>query len=298
MRKFGIFMLVGFAIVAIGLALLTSASVNAAVGLRNTCAPEITLLNQDPYPAVPGDYVKVVFQITGLEEKSCGTLSVNLVEGFPFSLEPGEQALKKFESGYFVRDFSNAIVVPYKLRVDKAALDGENELDVVLSFGKPGELLTQLHTFNITIEANPIDFDVFVKDFDNSTNLLTLQLVNVGEGDAEAVVVEIPKQSGIEVKGARKEVVGSLDAHDDTTTKFEALPRDSSFNVSIYFNDELDNRLKITKEVEFDRDAFLNRRGSGSKERSPYFYATIVLAVLLLLTWMRGIFRFRRRRKH
>ena len=32
-----------------------------------SCVLDTTLLNQDPYPAVPGDYVNLVFQVTGLQ---------------------------------------------------------------------------------------------------------------------------------------------------------------------------------------------------------------------------------------
>ena len=53
------------------------------------CNPDASLINQDPYPAVPGDIVKVVFQVDGTDNPECGTVTLEIIPEFPFSLEPG-----------------------------------------------------------------------------------------------------------------------------------------------------------------------------------------------------------------
>ncbi len=47
------------------------------------CSPDASLINQDPYPAIPGDYVKVVFQIDGLENPECGIVTFGIKEEYP-----------------------------------------------------------------------------------------------------------------------------------------------------------------------------------------------------------------------
>ena len=47
------------------------------------CTLDISLINQDPYPAIPGDYVKVVFEIDGLENPNCGTVTFGIKEDYP-----------------------------------------------------------------------------------------------------------------------------------------------------------------------------------------------------------------------
>jgi hypothetical protein len=60
----------------------------AEASVLNGCDLTATLLNQDPYPATPDDYVKVVFKIEGLQNPNCKAVSFELMPEFPFSLDP------------------------------------------------------------------------------------------------------------------------------------------------------------------------------------------------------------------
>jgi len=40
------------------------------------CNLDAKMINQDPYPAVPGEYVKVVFELTGISSLDCGLLNL------------------------------------------------------------------------------------------------------------------------------------------------------------------------------------------------------------------------------
>ena len=51
------------------------------------CNPAVSLINQDPYPAVPGEYVKLLFQISGVSNPECASTSVELKPSYPFSLD-------------------------------------------------------------------------------------------------------------------------------------------------------------------------------------------------------------------
>ncbi len=45
------------------------------------CELNTTLLNQDPYPAVPGNYVKLVFQVKGVDNSECNDIIFELLDG-------------------------------------------------------------------------------------------------------------------------------------------------------------------------------------------------------------------------
>src|SRR3990167_209252 len=92
------------------------------------CGLDISLLNQDPYPTVPGDYVKVVFQISGLSDPSCQDVDFWFDDSYPFTLDPGLEKKILLKSGTYVQDYSDVVLAPYKLRVDKEALDGNSEI--------------------------------------------------------------------------------------------------------------------------------------------------------------------------
>jgi len=49
------------------------------------CNLDVSLINQDPYPATPGDYVKLVFQVNGVSNPQCGTVEFELLEQYPLS---------------------------------------------------------------------------------------------------------------------------------------------------------------------------------------------------------------------
>ena len=48
------------------------------------------MLNQDPYPAVPGEYVNVVFQIEGVENSKCDEVYFDLIADYPIRLDPNQ----------------------------------------------------------------------------------------------------------------------------------------------------------------------------------------------------------------
>ncbi|MEK6850524.1 MAG: hypothetical protein AABX85_03040 [Nanoarchaeota archaeon] len=52
-----------------------------------SCSPTVTLLNQDPYPVIPGEYVKLVFQIEGLANSECGKVYFELIEDYPMKFD-------------------------------------------------------------------------------------------------------------------------------------------------------------------------------------------------------------------
>jgi hypothetical protein len=185
------------------------------------CDLRVSLLNQDPYPATPEDYVKVVFQVTGVENPECKEVRLKLIESYPFSLDD-EKEIKIF-GGTSVIEYKDVWMVPYTIRVDKNAIDGENEIEIRHTYDSGSDWSSYTSgRFNITIEDARTDFEVFIKDYNPLTNIITFEILNIGESDVEALTIEIPKQENIEIKGANRNVVGDLDSNEYTTAEFEA----------------------------------------------------------------------------
>lgn len=65
----------GIGLVVLGLFVIFGMS----FAIAETCGLDVGLINQEPYPAVPGEYVKVVFQITGVDNPECGKIDFELV---------------------------------------------------------------------------------------------------------------------------------------------------------------------------------------------------------------------------
>jgi len=273
--------------VVIVLLLMMSVSFVAA----EACDLNITLLNQDPYPAVPGDYVKLVFQVKGIANPECNDIIFNLPEDYPIEFNPGESGIKTFEKVDYIKDYESSILVPYEVRVNENAIDGANPIEV---FVQSRHDATVSKIFNLEVDDVRADFEVYVKDYDYSTNEMTLEVLNIEESDIEALIIEIPKQNTIEVKGSSRTVVGDLDSNEYTTADFEAMPSDGEFKINLIYSDTINTRRTIEKTVNFDSSYFTNRK-ADMKTTSKTTYVVWAVIIILVGWWI--VKKFKKKKK-
>jgi hypothetical protein len=245
------------------------------------CNLNVSIINQDPYPANPGEYVKVVFQIDGLENPECGTVTFQVKEEFPFSLKPGTENPIEIRSGTYNRKFSSFYIAPYEILVDKDAIDGDTPIEVSYS----SNAVEKLKEFDINIENTQVDFEIYIKDYNPSTKELTFEILNIEDNDIEALSIEIPKQVNIEVKGANRKVIGDLDSNEYTTAEFEATPKDGKIELKIIYTDIINVRREITKEVMYDSSYFEQRNGQDKKQ--PIWAYVLGALVIVFIVWNR-----------
>lgn len=246
------------------------------------CELKVSLINQDPYPAIPGDYVKVVFQIDGLSSTTCGNVEFGLKEDFPFSLDPNttNPITIKSGTGTSSKEYSSFYVAPFKLRVSEDALDGDALLETYYSSDSSIEFLND---FNISVEDTRADFEVYVKDYDSLTSTLTFEILNTAKSDIQALTVEIPKQDNIDVKGANRKVIGDLDSNEYTSAEFEATPSDGTIDLTLIYTDSINVRRTMNKTIVFDSAYFMDR--NGSRGSSKVWIYVIVLAIIAWIVW-------------
>lgn len=252
------------------------------------CDIDATLLNQDPYPAAPGDYVKLVFQIEGINGAGCDDITFNLLADYPIQFNPGESGLRTFKKADYIKNYKSNILVPYKVRVDAEALDGANPVEVRMQ--NKGDA-PQIIAFDIEVNDVRADFEVYIKDYDYSTNEITFEILNIEESDVEALTVEIPKQENIIVKGAARKVVGDLDSNEYTTADFEAVPSNGEITISLTYSDTINTRRTITKTVSFESSYFTGRKADQST-RSKWTYIFWAAIIIVIIYWI-----FKRRKK-
>jgi len=247
---------------------LFSFSVNAA------CNLEVTMINQDPYPAVPGDYVKLVFQVTGTNNPECRQVSIELLERYPISFDPGESSIVMVSGGTYERDYASYLIAPYKVRLDEDALDGENKIEVRYGTGNLSEYYS-LKSFNIEVEDTHADFEIYIKDYDPVTKTLTFEILNIAESDVEALTLEILPQDNIKIQGTKTKIVGDLDSNEYTTADFTAIPESGEIKVKISYSDAINKRRTLEKVVVFEPEYFtLSEEGTG---RAWYVYLIYIV---------------------
>ena len=246
----------------------------------DVCDLSVSLLNQDPYPAVPGDYVKLVFQVEGLESPDCSDITFNLLEDYPIEFNPGEDGTRIFSKVDYIKDYESNLLIPYEVRVDEDALDGANPIEANIQNTGDAPLSK---TFNIEIDDVRADFEVYVKNYNYQTHELELEILNIAESDVEALTVEIPKQEGINVKGPNRVVVGDLDSNEYTSADFEATVSDGSVVLNLIYSDTINVRRISTKTIAFD-SSYFTERVTDKKTTSIWtylFWGVVVIFVIV-----------------
>ncbi len=243
----------------------------------SSCNLNISLVNQDPYPAIPGDLLKLVFQVDGIDSINCGNIEISLSQDFPFTFDPSSEQTYTIKSGTYNKNYKTYFQAPFKLRVDEEALDGENSIELKYSISnqQSGSYLTK--QFQIEVKDVRADFEIFVKDYDSST--MTFQILNIGKEDISAVTMEIPKQDGVYISGANKNIVGDLDSNEDTTADFNLITNVSNIDTTIYYTDSTGERRNISKTVSFDSEYF----SSSSNNSSPSLWSYLIYLLIILV---------------
>ena len=247
---------------------------------ESTCDLDVTLLSQDPYPAVPGDYVKLVFQLSGIESPDCGDISFELLENYPVEFNPGEDGIRSFNKVDYIKDYESSILIPYEIRLNKDALDGSNEMEITIQNKGDAEVTK---TFNLETKDVRVAFEAYVTNYNYATNELTIEVLNIESSDVEALTLEIPKQDGILVKGPNRIVVGDLDSNEYTSADFEAIVDDGDFNINLIYSDSINVRRTVDQTVHFDSSYFTGRIADQPKKMGTGSYLGIGAVALLVI---------------
>lgn len=254
------------------------------------CNLDVTLLNQDPYPAQPGDYVDVVFQVTGVNNRDCGEIKVTLIEDYPFTLDPGVSATRTIMGGTTVPRYSSFFMAPFRLRVDENAIDETTTLAIRTSAKGVGNTTFKDFEFDIEVEDAIADFEVYVSDYSKAEKSFSLEVLNIADTDVEAIVVEIPQQENIFFEGANYNIIGDLDANEYTTADFDATAQDATFMVKISYSDATGVRRSLEKQVVFNSALFPQE----AEKKTPWTTYIGVVIVLAIIVWW---FFFRKKKK-
>lgn len=277
--------------------------------ITNTQYLRTTFVNQNPYPADPGSYVDVLFQIENIGTKSAENVTVEIVPQYPFSLDTGVSAINNIGRIAGLQTGNNAFQVKYHLRVDNNAIDGDNEIKLKYSVGDGSAY--KITTFNISVSNPRTDFDVVAQD---ST---TLAIANIGSNTASSVIVSIPEQEDFRVSGASSSIIGNLNAGDYTLATFQITQNMPMTNVStrnftrgttnnnltvdISYTDTLGIRRTVEKNVPF---AFISSNitgqiitrteGFSSSNNGILYIAIGVVGIVVVVVFIR--YRSRKRK--
>ena len=262
------------------------------------CRLNAELINQDPYPGVPGEYTEVLFQISGISSCDNG-VKAELILDYPFSLDSGNPIRTLTSQTFAGSGVNSNWNILYKLRIDPNAIEGTHEVELRYKDrldNNPDNFFFK--KFDIEVQEVRTDFEVHVQNYNIKQRLVTFEILNTGNQDIEALTVEIPKQDNIDIKGSNRNIVGDLDSNEFTTADFEATPKEGEINLKLYYTDSIDERRMLEKTVYYDPSYFVDSLENQQANNSGSYIAFIIIAVLVALFFWRRHKKKKHKKKH
>lgn len=212
----------------------------------------IVMSRYDPFPAEPDKYMTLWIKVQNEGPIDAKNVSLELLDTYPFSLDASEERVRSFGT---VKP-TEPILVEYRVRVDRDALDGRNPIDLKIGTGF-GDFF--IKSFDITVESKVVDFAVgsllseperLYSDTEN--NKLIINLQNIGEATAKLVKTELTLPEGFTPSESYSDEysIGSIEAETSEDAIF-FIDIDKSVKageylgtLKVFYKDETDDEFK------------------------------------------------------
>lgn len=225
--KTSILLLISAVLIAIFAQSITAAS-GYNVHSRDFGATDVVFLNQDPDPAEPGDYLELRWKVVKYGNAEVTDLTYTLDLEYPFYFDSSDTATKQLGDWYAYSDDNEYYTLYYKVRVDDDAVEDTYTLKLIEKNNRDQGTTVTEHdvrvadntkpTFSIgTLTTSPVKL---VADTEEAQ--LDIQINNIGDEDAENVVVEIELPEGFTATYGYSDRanLGSIEMDDSATATF------------------------------------------------------------------------------
>jgi len=186
---------------------------------------QVTLLNQDPDPVKQDEVVEVRFKIENIGKETTENVLVKVVPDFPFSIYSGKSTvdigkLKAGQSG------ADAVIVDYKLKVDKDAVEGDNEIKLELKVDGLWQAYDEDDFFIDVEDYNFPEIKVYVKDstinFAGQKGEVVVEIANTNLEDIKFLQMSLLESEDFELLSSSNYVyIGDVDSDDTESEEFE-----------------------------------------------------------------------------
>ncbi|HOZ35921.1 MAG TPA: hypothetical protein PLK55_02980 [archaeon] len=163
----------------------------------DTASLKVTLLNQDPDPAEPGEYVDIRFKVEKFGNNPLTNISFVLEPEYPFLFDDSDVPERNIGTIKYASGDDWYYNLKYKLKVDSEALEGT--YDLKLKYEVNNSNVKNIVEFNIAVgDATKPDFVAgniissptkLVPDTDSAQ--LNIEISNIGDEDAQNVVAKL-----------------------------------------------------------------------------------------------------------
>ena len=184
-------------VVVLGIIVLLAFSVSAAKQSTQKPASDydiaVNLINQESDPTEPGKFVDVRFKIDNNRTGEARDVEVEILPEYPFTLYSGK-LLRKIGTLQSRQKGDVGVIVKYRLRVDKNAVEGENEIKIRYRIDKgvwiePEEFFIDIQTFDaILVVESIISEDSMIPGI---SSLLKIRIKNMADSLLKDIKVKL-----------------------------------------------------------------------------------------------------------
>lgn len=233
----------------LSLVIVAALMLNIGLTMAADAQVGVTLLNQDPDPAQPGDTLDVRWKITKTGDDPLNNLVVELAPKAPFSLAPGETATRELGDWISPTGEDDYAIIHYKLNVANGVLEDDYPVTISYSYNDNNPISKEYDirvgedkTPNFVIGTTTTTPKKLVRDTDEA--ILQVEISNIGDEQAEHVQVDINLPEGYtpSYTYADKDNLGTITAGESKTATFyvdisEDAPQEQTATILISYKD-------------------------------------------------------------
>jgi len=164
----------------------------------STAVLNVSLANQDPDPAVAGEMLEMRFMAENMGSREANNIILELIPQYPFIAIPGEEYVRTINTLSAYQQGTDAIIIKYKVRVDKDAIKGTNQIGLRRSGGGSDLSLTNLYNIEVTgTEFAQIIYVDKAKLQPGNETPLKFTITNVGNSPLQNLVFSWNEEDGV-----------------------------------------------------------------------------------------------------
>jgi len=220
----------------------------------------VTMINHEPDPAEAGRYVTVRFKIENTGGETAEDIVVELLPKYPFSLDPGESAVKYIGSVRSRQVGDTGVITDYRLKVDEAALEGYN--DIELRYKVRNNAWIKLEPFYVNIRPHDILLSIYSIDapkmiMPGETSKVDINLKNLALSFIKEIKVKL-NLDGLPlatIGSTNRKIIKQIEADSNATVSFDLMAEPDADSklykvpIEIEFYDRLGTRYDKNETV-------------------------------------------------
>ena len=223
---FGLIILV-LCVSAVSARVLTG--LNTGLPIDTSYIMKVTMINQMPDPAEPGKYVDLRFKFENNGSEVAENIEAEILPQYPFSLDAGESTVKSLGSINPQQKGDNGVIIKYRLRVDKDALEGQTEIK--LRYRMNNGIWITLPEFKVNIQ--PFDAILLLDKVVSTPNVINpgekavvdITFKNIAEILLKKIKVKI-ELGGVPlapIGSTNEKVIEKIDKNEEANVRFDLI---------------------------------------------------------------------------